>query len=262
MGAHTQPLTEARAGEPLPAPPRLAAGCALYLDFDGTLVELAAHPDQVVVLEHLPGLLEMLVDYLDGAVAVITGRWLADVDGMLAPLVLPGAGLHGAELRETDTARLQVRAVPGLSALARTLRDEFAADARLLIEDKGTGVALHFRQAPERAAECIQRLRSLAAERPWLEVMTGNMVVEARTRGANKGYALRRLSGEPAFAGRMPVFVGDDRSDEDAFAVAGDLGGYGVKVGEGATLARYRCGGVADVHSWLAASVDQGRARG
>jgi trehalose 6-phosphate phosphatase len=257
--------TEARApGErpvapALPAPPRLAPGCALFLDFDGTLVDLAPRPDQVVVHARLPGLLERVVDYLDGAVAVFTGRWLAEVDGLLK-LQLPGAGVHGAELRETDTACMQVRLrqVPGIGEVVAALRERFSGDPRLLIEDKGAAVALHYRLAPGRAAECIEALRTLVAQRPGLEAIAGNMVVEARTRGVHKGQALRTLAREPAFTGRTPVFVGDDVSDEDAFAVAAQAGGWGVKVGAAPTVARYRCEGVSQVHDWLEASLGGG----
>lgn len=236
----------------LSAPPLLSARHALFLDFDGTLVEIAARPDRVVVDEQLPSTLELLADRLGGAVAIVTGRWLADVDGLLAPVVLPGAGLHGAELRE----RVQVHAAGGIGEVVRALRERFAADARILVEDKGAAVALHFREAPERALECMQALRKLAADWPGLEVVSGKMVVEARAHGADKGAALRGLAREPPFAARVPVFAGDDVSDEDGFAVAHELGGFGVKVGPGPTQARYRCHDVAEVHAWLQASVE------
>ena len=238
----------------LPAPPLLSERHALFLDFDGTLVELAARPDRVVVDEELPGTLDLLADRLGGAVAIITGRWLADVDGLLASVALPGAGLHGAEVRDHAGATVQVRAVGGIADLARALRERFAADPRVLVEDKGAAVALHFREAPERAGECREALRALATEWPGLEVVPGKMVVEARAIGADKGGALRRLCAAPPFAGRVPVFVGDDVTDEDGFAAAAAAGGFGVKVGDGPTRGHYRCAGVADVHAWLHAS--------
>lgn len=242
---------------PLPPPPLLSARDALFLDFDGTLVDLAPRPEQVAVCPHLPGLLEALNERLRGAVAVITGRWLADIDGLLSPLQLPGAGLHGAELRPGDTARLRVHTVPGLTEVVRELQRHFAEDSRLIVEDKGAAVALHYRQAPERADECLRAMRMFAGGWPELEVIAGSMVVEARAHGAHKGNALRLLTAQPPFAGRTPVFVGDDRSDEDAFTAAAELGGWGVKVGNGGpTAARYRCPGVAEVHAWLQASTE------
>jgi trehalose 6-phosphate phosphatase len=241
----------------LPAPPLLSGRNALFLDFDGTLVELAARPDRVVVDEQLPGTLDLLADRLGGAVAIITGRWLADVDGMLAPVVLPGAGLHGAEVRDTVGA-VQVRVAGGIGELAAALRERFGGDPRVIVEDKGAGVALHFRQAPERADECRAALRALAAEWPGLEVVTGKMVIEARVLGVDKAVALRRLCAEPPFAGRVPVFVGDDVTDEDGFDAAAAAGGFGVKVGDGPTRGRYRCADVAGVHAWLHASLATG----
>jgi trehalose 6-phosphate phosphatase len=236
--------------EEIGPPPPLAASDALYLDFDGTLADFAPRPDQVVVSAHLTTLLTALAAQLDGAVAVVTGRELAAVDALLAPVILPGAGLHGAELRLDPAQPTRVRTVRRIVPLARALRQRFGKDRRLLIENKTAAVALHYRLAPERAQECIDTMRELASR--WgLDVMTGSMVVEARPRGANKGHAVRILAAQRPFCGRRPVFVGDDRTDEDGFAAAAWLDGYGVKVGPGRTLARYRCDAVEDVRNWL-----------
>ena len=245
--------TEARSGPALPPPPRLGAGHALFLDFDGTLAAIAPTPGEVVVDAALPELLAALARRLDGAVAVVSGRALADVDARLGT-PLAGAGQHGAEFRRRPGEPAQVRIPAGIPAVAYALSLCFGRDPRLRIEDKGASVALHYRQAPEREHECVQALRSLAE--PWhsLEVIGGKCVVEARLRGVDKGTALRTLARDPPFAARAPVFVGDDATDEDGFAAAQSAGGYGVKVGDGATLARYRCAGVADVHAWLRAS--------
>jgi trehalose 6-phosphate phosphatase len=240
--------------EPLPAPPLLAPHQALFLDFDGTLTEIAPRPGDVVVHAEVPALLAALARRLGGALAIVTGRSLADLDPKLAPARLPAAGQHGAELRPRPGGELRLRAPAGIATLARRLRERFDADPRVLVEDKGAAVALHYRQAPERALECLQAMRALAAPWPGLEIVTGKRVVEARGCGADKGVALDALMGEPPFAGRQPVFVGDDRADEDAFAAVRAAGGYGIKVGDGATLARYRCAGVADVRAWLRAS--------
>ena len=239
---------------PLPAPPLLAPHQALFLDFDGTLTAIAPRPGDVVVDPRLPALLEALAQRLGGALAIVTGRRLADLDPRLAPVVLPAAGQHGAELRPRPGGSVQLRAPAGIATVARRLRERFEADARVLVEDKGAAVALHFRQAPERALECLQVMRDLAAPWPGLEIVTGKRVVEARGCDADKGVALQALLAEAPFAGRAPVFAGDDRTDEDAFAAAVAAGGHGVKVGDGPTAARYRCAGVADVHAWLRAS--------
>jgi len=241
-------------------PPLLSGTAALYLDFDGTLADIALHPDHVVVREPLPSLLLALRERLAGAVAVVTGRPLAAVDALIRPARLAGAGLHGAELRLPDGATARSADPDGIEALVRVLKDRFAGDARLLIEDKGASVALHFRGAPEREEECVAAMCALAAG-PGLEVLVGHRVVEARARGTNKGVALQRLAAHAPFSGRPPVFIGDDATDEDGFGVARELGGYGVKVGAGATGARYRFGAVGQVHEWLSESL-AGLARG
>lgn len=232
------------------SPPRLKASDALYLDFDGTLADFAPRPDQVVVSAHLTTLLTALNAQLGGAIAVVTGRALNTVDALLAPVILAGAGLHGAELRLDPALPTRVRRVRRIVPLARALRQRFGKDQRLLIENKTAAVALHFRQAPEREQECVEVMRDFASR--WgLDVITGSMVVEARPRGANKGHAVRILAAQRPFCGRRPVFVGDDKTDEDGFAAARWLEGYGVKVGPGRTLARYRCSTIEDVRNWL-----------
>ncbi len=235
-------------------PPLLSTAAALYLDFDGTLAEFALHPDAVVVSEPLPELLLALQQRLGGAVAVVTGRPLAAVDAMIDPVRLPGAGLHGAEIRPDGDSAPAPDRPPAAAALARALHERFGADPRLLVEDKGAAIALHYRRAPEREAECVDAMRALAPAEAF-DVMAGNRVVEARPRGTDKGAALRRLALGAPFSGRQPVFVGDDVTDEDGFRAAEQLGGYGVKVGPGRTSARYRIDEVTRVHEWLSASL-------
>lgn len=235
-------------------PPLLAATEALYLDFDGTLADFAPRPDRVVVPQPLPELLIALHHRLGGAVAVVSGRALADVDRLLAPARLAGAGVHGAELRLSPADRRAHPRPPALDGLARELRARFGADPRLVIEDKGAGVALHYRQAPEREADCVSAVSALASV-SGLQLLQGNRVVEARPHGVDKGSALRMLSLHAPFAARRPVFVGDDTTDEDGFRAAAAQGGYGVKVGPGGTAAPYRFDDVSDVRAWLAASL-------
>jgi trehalose 6-phosphate phosphatase len=238
---------------PTDAPPRVGAGSALFLDFDGTLAEIADTPEAATVDAGLADVLAALARRLDGALAVVSGRPLAELDARLGA-AFAGAGQHGAELRRRPGDTPRARAPTGLDAVTRALRRCYGADTQLRIEDKGASVALHYRQAPERGHECLQALRGLVEPWPALEVIAGKCVAEARARGADKGAALRALAREAPFAGRAPVFVGDDRTDEDGFAAACAAGGYGVKVGDGATLARYRCASVAEVRAWLRAS--------
>jgi trehalose 6-phosphate phosphatase len=235
-------------------PPLLSTTVALYLDFDGTLADIALHPDHVVVHQPLPALLLALRDRLGGAVAVVTGRPLAAVDALIEPARLAGAGLHGVELRLQDGSTSYSADPAGAAPLMRPLLERFGGDTRLLIEDKGAGVALHFRRAPERAAECIAVTRELAAAH-GLDVITGKHIVEARPRGTNKGVAVELLAVHAPFSARVPVFVGDDVTDEDGFRAAQHAGGYGVKVGPGESGAHYRLGRVGEVHDWLDSSL-------
>ena len=235
-------------------PPLLPGHTALYLDFDGTLADLAPSPDEVVIDPSLPPLLAALAAQLDGALAILTGRRLAAIDALISPVRVAGAGLHGAELRPAPGITIFRGEPAAATPLVRRLRKRFADDPRLLIEDKEVAVALHFRRAPTRAAECREAMRALAP--PWLfDVIEGRKVVEARPRGADKGGALRALSRLEPFAGRMPVCVGDDRTDEDGFSAAQALRGFAVKVGSGITAARYRLATTADTRRWLRASL-------
>ena len=207
------------------APPLLQANAALYLDFDGTLAAHAPHPDGVTVHDSLPALLAGLRAQLAGAVALVTGRPLATLDAIVGPPRYAGAGLHGLEWRLESGNTISSGNPVGASRIVRELRDRFGTDPRLVIEDKGAAVALHYRQAPERAEECIAAMREIVTG-PEFELLRGHAVIEARPRGADKGAALRALAANPPFAGRAPVFVGDDVTDEDGFRVALDLGGY------------------------------------
>ncbi len=235
-------------------PPLLRANAALYLDFDGTLAVHAPHPDGVTVDDSLPALLAGLRERLSGAVALVTGRPLATLDAIVGPPRYAAAGLHGHEWRLESGETTSSGKPAGSGRILRVLQERFGADPRIVIEDKGAAVALHYRRAPERAAECIAALEEIAAS-PDFEILRGHAVVEARPRGADKGAALRALASHEPFAGRMPVFVGDDVTDEDGFRAALEFGGYGVKVGAGPTAARYRVAAVDAVHGWLAASL-------
>lgn len=233
-------------------PPLRATEIALFHDVDGTLLELAPEPDQVCVASYLPGLLTQLREELGGALAVVTGRSLATIDRLLDPATLAGAGLHGAELRRRpggDILRDDALAPQGV---AEALRHYFADDPRILIEDKGLSVALHYRQAPERWAEC-EAVASALASAMGFGAAEGKLVMEILPAAANKGRAVRTLMESAPFAGRMPVFVGDDLTDENGILVVQAMGGYGIKVGAGPSAAKYRLRGIDEVHRWLAA---------
>ena len=235
-------------------PPLLKSDAALYLDFDGTLAALAPHPDGVTIDAGLPELLERVRERLGGAVAIVTGRTLQALDALMGEPQFAGAGMHGIEWRLADGKTHFSGNPVGARHIAEALRERLGQDRRLFIEDKGASVALHYRGAPERAEACMAVMRELATA-PEFEILRGHFMVEARPRGTHKGAAVNSLQRHAPFSGRRPVFVGDDRTDEDGFRAALVLGGYGVKVGPEPSEARYRLASVAAVNDWLARSL-------
>lgn len=247
-------------------PPALEAGCALFLDIDGTLLELAPTPGGVRVDAGIAMLLPALARHLGGAVALITGRAMADADRLFPGLSLPIAGQHGLERRSADGSMHRHR--PSLSGLARLRRDLTRFAARhdgLFLEDKGVTLALHYRQAPRLASHVHRTLRAhmaaaVASESGW-RLQPGKGILEVKPDGRDKGTAILEYLRERPFARRLPVFVGDDHTDEYGFAAVTNAGGWSVKVGPGRTHAHYRLADVAAVRRWLAALLPGGTAK-
>ena len=241
-------------------PPSILDGAALFLDFDGTLVELAEAPDAIRVPPRLRPLLERLGEILDGRIAILSGRSIEDLERHLGTPGIALSGSHGMELRYADGHAVPVAAPETLAAAREEVR-RFAGDAPgLLVEDKPAGIALHYRRAPEREESVTAFMEDLAV-RSGLSVQMGKMVAELRPPGADKGDALKAMMAEPPFAGARPVFVGDDLTDEHAFAAAADLGGAGILVGAPrASAARYRLDDVDAVADWLARAARTGQA--
>ena len=235
-----------------PARPEGAAW-ALFLDFDGTLVEIAMTPDAVAVHPRLRSILSTCAEAFDGAVAIVSGRPISAVDVLLDPLKLPAAGLHGLELRMPDgTVEQGARPGAGLADVRARFQSLVREDPRLVAENKGSSLALHFRRAPERERELSELVAAVAARHYGHRVMHGKMVLEVRPTHADKGTAVTRFLEASPFAGRTPVFAGDDVTDEDAFAAVNRHGGISVKVGPGVTEATCRVPDVAALHQWLA----------
>lgn len=226
---------------------------ALFLDFDGTLVDLAPQPEAVVVPRDLTRSLAVLGEYLGGAIAVISGRPIEQIDGFLRPLHLPVAGVHGAE-RRTSTGELALLHTHPLEHVLEVAAELVAQHPRLRIETKRGSVALHYRQAPELEQICLHAMQAAVQESPGMTLLRGKMVVEAKPGGASKGNAIEAFLQEPPFAGRTPVFVGDDFTDEVGFATVQRLQGLGVKVGEGTSVAWHRLDSPATLRDQLHAA--------
>ena len=236
-----------------PPPPSLLHGASLFLDFDGTLVELAERPDAIQVPPTLPDLLVRLADRLDGRLAIVSGRALADLDRHLpCAASLYACGSHGAEFRLPNQAlSFSGDASAGLATLREAANAFGKERPGVLVEHKPAGLALHFRQAPAAGAEAA-RFAETWAQRSGLALQHGKCVVELRPAGLDKGTAVRRIMREPPFADARPVFVGDDLTDEHAFDAADSLGGAGVLVGAvRTTAARWRLPDVSAVAAWL-----------
>lgn len=237
----------------LSPPPPLAADAALFLDFDGTLVELAATPDGISVPDTLPSLLARLSERLGGRIAVVSGRGAAEVAGYLRHPPLVVAGSHGLETLWPD-GRIEAPPAPATDALVREMEDFAAARPGVLVERKPFGAALHWRRAPDQGGDA-ERLAATLAERHGLLLQPGKMVAELRPAGTDKGGAIRALMARPDMAGASPVFIGDDLTDEAGFVAVAELGGAGILVGDPRpTAARYGLADVAAVHAWLAAA--------
>lgn len=223
---------------------------ALFLDFDGTLVELAPTPDGIRVPNDLNDRLAALSDRLAGRLAVVSGRALDNLTTHLGSLGVWRAGSHGSDCRSPDGEVLGAAAEPLPDAAVVALRG-YAADAGLDYETKQHGGALHYRGQPDAGAATLAFAQTLAAQH-GLAVKTGKAVVEIVRPGADKGSAVRLLMDQPQFAGACPVFVGDDVTDEDGFAAAQALHGYGIIVGNrSGSAATFELAGVAEVHEWL-----------
>lgn len=239
----------------------LAPSCALFLDFDGTMVDIAPQPEAVHVPQPLIQTLEHLQAWLGGALALISGRPIAQIDGFLAPLQLPAAGVHGAERRGADGQAHFLPASPldHVESEARKLASEHPG---LLVETKRGSLALHYRQAPQLESLVLDTMRAAVEQSPGLTLLRGKMVAEAKPGGASKGRAIETFMQEPPFQGRVPVFIGDDITDEVGFSTVQRLGGIGIKVGEGPTVAWRR---LRDPHALrqeldaaVAANIDKG----
>ncbi len=245
-----------RLPQPEPLAQLLTRGpAALFLDFDGTLVEIASGPDAIKVKPGLNAALRILSGRLEGRLALVSGRSIEDIEKHLGPLPLAVAGSHGAAIRSADGEPLGKRA-QGIPDDARITLREYAALHGLDVEEKPHGAALHFRSKPEFEEQANDYVR-LIALRHDLTTKRGKCVVELVEKGRDKGSAVDTLRESQPFAGATPFFIGDDITDEDGFAACQRLGGAGILVGErGESSADFALRSVADVHLWLELNFD------
>lgn len=224
---------------------------ALFLDLDGTLAPIVSRPDEVGPDPRRTGLLERLRRALDGRLAIVSGRTLGDLDRILEGRVPALAAVHGLARRDTRGELASTPPHPGLNAAVAGLRAFAGAHPGLLVEDKGLSVALHYRLAPHLAREARAETTRLAQD-CGLVLQPGDMVMELRTPGAGKGDSVRAFMAERPFLGAIPVFMGDDLTDEAGFEAADALGGFGVLIGPRRdTVARFRLPDVEAALAWL-----------
>ncbi len=238
----------------IPAPK--LSSLALFLDVDGTLLEIAATPRSVRVDPSLNELLRALLLGTGGALALVSGRSIAEMDALFLPLTLSAAGLHGFE-RRSASGSYDCRRLPAAPALEKA-RDRMLQlanqHAGLLVEDKRFALALHYRRAPQLESVVAGAMTEIAASvRPEFELQMGKMVAELRPAGSTKGAAVAEFMGEHPFRGRYPIYIGDDLTDESAFEWINGAGGLSIAVNVGgATAAKERLPNVSAVRAWLA----------
>jgi trehalose 6-phosphate phosphatase len=226
--------------------------CAIFLDFDGTIAEIAEEPHLATVSAPLQNDLQRLAKAVGGAVAIITGREIESIDSRMALVRLPVAGVHGLVRRSADGAVHRVATDERTVALLeKRLRASIADCPGLLIERKVGSVALHYRARPDCAVHCQSLMNSVTGDLTGIDLVHGKMVIEAKFSGGNKGRAIADFLDEHPFVGRTPIFVGDDVTDEDGFREVNQRSGISIKVGPGDSAARYRVDGVVAVGEHL-----------
>lgn len=243
--------------------PDIVAEWALFLDVDGTLLEIAPTPDATTVPAGLKELLVSLQRRARGALALISGRSLAQIDALFAPLRLPAAGLHGLERRTAAGVRQDANTMHEIPQAARKyLAQVVGRYPRLLLEDKGATLALHYRMAPD-LQQVAEEAMEMALKRagPGYALLDGKMVIELKPTAASKSHAIAAFMSEPPFHGRAPIFVGDDHTDEAGFEYVNRVGGLSIQIG--ATPSRGAKSHLPDVpalHAWLGSLLRETRA--
>src|SRR6202790_344506 len=235
-----------------PTPPVPSLDWCLFLDVDGTLIELSDSPLDTHADPGLKTLLGNVAERLGGALALVSGRSIEYLDALFAPLRLPAAGLHGVERRKASGVMHGASFVDSQLDRARTaLTSLVQSHPGTLLEDKGRTIAVHFRMAPNSEAAVLEAVRASAAQLGSnYHIQGGNMMLEIKPRGFSKASAIKAFMQEPPFSGRKPVFVGDDLTDQDGFKTVEDQGGISIAVGD-RVRGQFHIGNAAAVRSWL-----------
>ena len=239
----------------LSSPPALATllkggETALFLDFDGTLVELASAPDAIVPVPRLADHIAQLSRRLDGRCAIISGRAIDDIEQHIGPLSVAMAGSHGSDIRSASGDPIGGGAKSLPPEIENALRT-YAKDNDIDYEHKAHGGALHYRSNPDEGPSAVAFAEELAAKHGW-EAQGGKCVIELVAGTGDKGSAVRAFMASEVFAGAKPIFIGDDLTDEAGFAACQELGGMGILVGEReGSCAQFHLPDVASVHKWL-----------
>ena len=235
--------------------------CALLLDIDGTILDLAPAPQEVWVPAELRNTLSRLEDLTGGALALVSGRSLHDIDLIFSPLQLAAVGGHGAELRVTPGGEAVMRARELNPVLKRKLSTLTELGPGILVEDKGYSLALHYRLAPEQGDALRAAIQDICATVPRgsVEILPGKLVFEIKTAGINKAGAVRELMKYPPFKGRKPIFIGDDTTDEPVFPILSQFGSLGFSVGRVVADVNGHFEKPESVRAWLSRIANKGQ---
>lgn len=243
--------------------PTIAENWALFLDVDGTLLDLEPRPDAVAVPRGLRETLAALHRRLGGALALVSGRAIADLDRIFAPLRLPAAGQHGAERRRrADSAIMPTVPRTDFAILLARLESFAAANPDVIIEFKGNSVAVHCRRDPKTlAAAGLIVAQAVTDSGGALDMLPAHGGFDVKPSSASKRRAIDAFMAEQPFHGRVPVFAGDDATDEGAFAATIERAGHAIRVGEGTSLAPLRVADPTELRRWLGVSIEAREAR-
>lgn len=235
-------------------------GYAFFFDIDGTLAEIAPSPGAAVIDAETLVAIGLLRDKTGGAVALVSGRQIAEIDRLTGLPDLFLAGVHGAEIRDASGNVSSAASPPDvLREICKSATARFADLDGVLIETKPVSVALHYRLRPAAAADIAAFADEVVRRHPQFKRLSGKMIDEIVPRSVDKGSAILDLLSRPPFLNRTPVFVGDDVTDEDGFAAVNSRDGLSIKIGDGHSLARYGFESAKDFRDWLRAIASAGR---